>query len=125
MTGVTIKRSFRKSRRSSPRLAKTVENEEAMRPVSKLARMLALAHHIERSVDSGNHQSNAEVARTLGLTRARITQVMNLLLLAPEFQARILSGQLKATERSLRGVVREPSWETQLAGLAAREKANE
>ena len=74
---------------------------------------LALAHHVERLVEAGELAGYAEAARALGLTRARLTQVMNLLLLAPEIQEAILLGDMRATERSLRRVVREPVWAQQ------------
>ena len=77
--------------------------------------MLALAHYIERQIDEGAISDYAAAARALGLTRARITQVMNLLLLAPEIQGRILRRELALTERALRRVVGEPEWEGQLA----------
>jgi hypothetical protein len=79
---------------------------------SRTARMLALAHHIDRLVEDGTIPDYAAAARTLGLTRARLTQVMNLLLLAPEIQERVLTGELW-TERSLRDVVAEAEWEGQ------------
>ena len=46
--------------------------------------------------------------------RARLTQLLNLLLLAPEIQERVLRNQI-ATERRLRVVVGEANWEDQLA----------
>lgn len=75
--------------------------------------VLALAHHIERQIDHGVIPDYATAAAALGVTRARITQVMNLLLLAPEIQARIAVGELILTERGLRAVVREPNWAEQ------------
>ncbi len=82
------------------------------RPV-RAARMLALAHHIERLVEAGELADYAAAARALGLTRARLTQVMSLLLLAPEIQERLLVGDLVVTERSLRAVLRVPEWAEQ------------
>ena len=87
---------------------------EAKAP-SRVARMLALAHHVERLIEAGELSGHAEAARCLGLTRARLTQVMNLLLLAPKIQERILIGGLRASERSLRAHVKEPAWERQVA----------
>ena len=84
------------------------------RPVSRVARMLALAHHIERQVEAGEIGSYADAARALGLTRARVTQLMNLTLLSPEIQGRLLAAELKTTERDLRPVVREPDWKEQV-----------
>lgn len=82
-------------------------------PVSRTSRMLALAHHIERLVDAGELESVAAASRALGLTRARLTQLMNLLLLAPAIQERLLVGDLRLSERALRRVVCEATWTDQ------------
>ena len=76
--------------------------------------MLALAHHVEHLVNDGKLPSYAAAARTLGVTRARLTQIMNLLLIATPIQERILRGELKASERRMRTVVAEPEWTVQL-----------
>ncbi len=49
--------------------------------VSRIARMLALASHIEHLVDQGAIKDYAHAAMLLGITRLRMTQVMNLLTL--------------------------------------------
>jgi hypothetical protein len=55
------------------------------------------------------------------LTRARVTQLTNLLLLAPAIQEEILAlppvttGRDLITERTLRPIVAEPVWERQIA----------
>ena len=77
--------------------------------------MLALAHHVERLVDAEDLESYAAAARALSLTRARMTQVANLLLLAPEVQEQVLMGRVRASERTLRHVLREADWKEQLA----------
>ena len=46
--------------------------------------MLALAHKIQQAIDGGVVRDRAEVARRLGLTRARVTQLLDLALLAPD-----------------------------------------
>ena len=62
----------------------------------------------------------ADAARRLGLTRARMTQMMNLLLLAPAIQEAILAlppvvtGRDPITERQLRRIVAEPDWNKQI-----------
>ena len=76
--------------------------------------MLALAHHIERLIEVGELTDYAEAAQALGLTRARLTQITQLLQLAPEVQEQVLLGTLTWTERRLRQVVREASWHRQL-----------
>ena len=88
--------------------------------ISRVARLLALAHRIDRMVRDGEIADYAEAARRLGLTRARVTQITNLLLLAPEIQDAILSlslvtnGRDPITERQLRPVAAEPDWNKQL-----------
>jgi ParB-like chromosome segregation protein Spo0J len=52
--------------------------------------MLALAHKIQQAIDRGAVHNRAEVARRLGLTRARVTQLLDLTLLASDIQERIL-----------------------------------
>ena len=87
------------------------------RPACRAARMLALAHHIDRKVEAGEIQNYAVAARLLGISRARMAQVMALLNLAPAIQEALLLGRLKASERDLRGVVREAAWEGQEISL--------
>ncbi len=55
-----------------------------------MARQLALAHALQRRVDAGEFADHASMARALGFTRARISQMMDLLLLAPVVQEEIL-----------------------------------
>ena len=56
----------------------------------RLTRLLALAIKCEGLVRSGAVPDYAELARRGWVTRARITQIMNLLLLAPDIQEAIL-----------------------------------
>jgi len=87
--------------------------------VPRIARLLALAHHIQELVDTGQVRDLAEVARRGHISRARMTQIMNLLLLAPDIQEKILflpettQGSDSLTERHLRQVLGELSFENQ------------
>jgi hypothetical protein len=66
-------------------------------------RLMALAIHFDRLIRDGKVKDYAEVARLGGVTRARVTQVMNLLSLAPAVQEALLSGDIgDETERTLR-----------------------
>ncbi len=78
----------------------------------RIARLLALAHRLEREVREGKTDL-AGIARRYGLTRARVTQLLNLTLLAPEVQAEVVTR--KVTERALRSLSSQPSWRDQLA----------
>ncbi len=80
------------------------------RPVSRAARMLALAHYVERLVEQGTVASYADAARQLGVSRARLTQIMNLLSLSSRVQEGLLLGDLHLSERRIRAVVRA-EWE--------------
>lgn len=53
--------------------------------------MLALAWKIQRAIDRGQVKDRAEVARRLVMTRARVTQLLDLTLLAPEVQEHMLA----------------------------------
>ena len=89
--------------------------------VPRVARMLALAHRIDGMIRNGELRDLADAARAIGVTRARMTQIMNLLLLAPEIQEAILSlplvtnGRDPVSERQLRRIVAEPDWTEQRA----------
>ena len=77
--------------------------------------MLALAHRIDRMVRDGEFKDLADAARAIGVTRARMTQIVNLTLLAPEIQEGILEmtvrvGKDLVSERLLRRIVAEPLW---------------
>jgi hypothetical protein len=87
--------------------------------------MLALAHHIQNAIDRGVVADRAAVARKLGFTRARITQLLDLLLLAPDIQAHVLEleavdGVEPMSERALRAVAHAGSWVEQSALLRAQ-----
>lgn len=118
MSGATLRCSFPISRkRNEAALAAQLASNPAACPKSKVAQMLALAHYIEQAIDNDMITSSADAARALGMTRARMTQVMNLLLLAPVIQAKILSGTIKVSEHRLRPVICEPAWNAQVTTL--------
>ncbi len=58
--------------------------------VPRVARLMALAIHFEELVQSGDVADYATLARLGHVTRARISQIMNLLTLAPDIQEGIL-----------------------------------
>ena len=63
---------------------------EPIRYPARIAITLALAHKLQQAIDEGCIEDRAEVARMLGVTRARVTQIMNLLLLPVAEQERVL-----------------------------------
>ncbi len=105
--------------KASEQDGKTESSTRNSPTASPVARRLALAHHIERLVDQGVLRDYAHGARVLGVTRARMTQLMDLLMLAPEVQERVLVGDFDGGERRLRSLVAEP-WATQARRVRAR-----
>jgi hypothetical protein len=66
----------------------------------------------------------ADIARREGVSRARVTQVLMLLRLAPEIQERILgmpkkTGPSRISERRLRPIAHMGDWEHQLTAFNA------
>jgi|GEM_PF-870728 len=93
----------------------------ARRP-ARVAVMLALARQIQRAIDRGKLADQAEAARRLGLTRARVTQPLDLTLLAPEIQEQLLGLEFldaarTPSERTYRGIDRSHPWPQQRAGF--------
>ena len=122
MTTVTIEREVhfqaqargRKGLRTGPTPAVAV----APGRVPRVARLMALAIKFQDMVDRGVVRDYADLARLGYVSRARITQVMNLLNLAPDMQQEILgpvahpSGRL-FRERNIRTVVAQVHWGAQ------------
>ena len=85
---------------------------------ARVALQLALAHEVQRASDMGELKDQAEAARRLGLTRARVTQLLDLTLLAPDIQEQALfsereAGMASRSERSLRVAAAAEQWNEQ------------
>ncbi len=122
VSGTLVRKPVRGARR--PAVA-VVEKAEPVRRPAKVARMLALAHHLQDAIDRGVVADRAAVAAKLGLTRARVTQLLDLLLLAPDLQAAVLSmeavdGVEPMAERTLRTIAHGGCWAEQRAARAPR-----
>jgi hypothetical protein len=61
----------------------------------------------------GEVKSMAELARLGRVSRARITQVMDLTMLAPEIQEEVLFGQVDRPLREFLPVLRQVAWAEQ------------
>ncbi len=83
------------------------------------ARLWALAIRLDQLIRSGQVTDQAELARLGHVTRARLTQIMNLLALAPDLQEQILflaateRGRDAITEKQLRPIAATSSWKKQ------------
>ncbi len=87
---------------------------------ARVAVTLAMAHKIRQGILAGEIKDQADAARSLALTRARLSQILDLTNLAPDLQEEILfleatGGREPLRERSLRGAVRIMAWGRQRA----------
>ena len=89
--------------------------------VPRVSRLMALAIEFERLVATGVVRDQTALAELGHVTRARVTQIMNLLHLAPDIQEAILylprvtEGDDPLAERNLRPVAAEMQWHKQRA----------
>lgn len=114
----TIRAKFRPSRALVASVkAQAKEPSAAPRRTKgdRLARSLALAHHIERLIEAGEVASYGEVGRLLGLSQPRISQIMGILFLAPEVQEEVLLDGTGMRVRDLPRAGAEASWQDQLS----------
>jgi hypothetical protein len=89
--------------------------------VPRVARLLALAHKFDGLLRQGTVANGAALARLGHVSRARITQVMNLLHLAPDIQEEILlltptlRGRDPIRLRQLQPIAQTLDWQQQRA----------
>jgi len=85
--------------------------------IPRVTRLMALAIKFQDMVDRGDVRDYADLARLGYVTRARITQIMNLLNLAPDIQEELLATNPvmspAASERKIRQVVSAVDWHEQ------------
>jgi len=93
-TGLVITKQvhFRRGPRGRKALAEGVPvRVPDLGSVPRIARLMALAIHMEDLVRRGEVADYTELARLAYVTRARMTQIMSLLHLAPDIQEEILN----------------------------------
>lgn len=87
--------------------------------VPRVARFMALAIRFDGLIHSGVVNDYADLARLGHVTRARVTQIMNLLMLAPDIQEAILflprveRGRDPIHIRQLQPIALVPDWTKQ------------
>ncbi len=85
----------------------------------RVTKLMALAIRLDQLIRDGHVTDQAELARLSHVSRARLTQIMNLLQLAPDIQEAVLnlprteSGRDAVTERDLRPIAGMVSWSKQ------------
>ena len=93
----------------------TSDSEAAGRSIPRIARLMALAIRFEGLLRDNTIRDCAELARLGRVTRARMTQIMKLLHLAPDIQEQILflPPMKGLNERNLRCIVSRIDWDEQ------------
>ena len=87
--------------------------------VPRISRLMALAIRFDGMLKRGMVRDYADLARLGLVSKPRVTQIMNLLLLAPDiqeellFMPRIASGKDPITERHVRPITKMLEWRKQ------------
>ena len=119
---ITIERKvhFGQGRRTRKELREgQAEPSVADSRVPRVTKIMALAIRFDQLIRDGEVADQAELARVGHVSRARLTQIMNLLCLAPDLQEEILflppteRGRDAVTEGDLRPIAGTPSWNRQ------------
>ena len=106
--------------KSGKRTAKTIveagtqlDQPKSVR-LPRITKMMALAIRLDHLIKSGQVTDQAELARVGHVSRARLTQIMNLLYLAPDIQEELLylsdSKKHVYLERLVRIIAGNVSW---------------
>jgi hypothetical protein len=93
-----------------------------------IVQLLAQAEEFQRLLDSGEAASRADPARRLTMSRGRVTQILDLLLLEPQLLSLLRhppagTPSAQISERNLRRIVRDLSGQRRLARRLVQTKA--
>jgi hypothetical protein len=93
--------------------------------IPRITRLMALAIKFQDMIDRGEVKDYADLARLGFVSRARVTQIMNLLNLAPQIQEALLfpngssDDWAQISEHALRAVTRAVVWQDQVRAFEA------
>ncbi len=117
---ITKEVHFRSMKRGRKVIQEGVKaNPPALGGVPRISRVMALAIHMADLHRQGEVADYAELARLQLVTRARMTQIMSLVLLAPDIQEEILylprsdGGRAPVGEKMVRPIAAVPDWRKQ------------
>ena len=110
-----------KSGRKSKKLIRNNVDSLPLQPgrLPRITKMMALAIRLDHLIKSEQVTDQAELARLGHVSRARLTQIMNLLYLAPDIQEEILflscvsSSRQELIERDVRSIGVTTDWANQ------------
>ena len=114
---VTSKVHFTKQRAGRKRIQAGAAPTSTSERVPHVARLMALAIHLDQLLREGKVKDYAEIARLGHVSRARVTQIMNLLNLAPDIQEAVLCDARESNadlaERDVRPIAAAACWRDQ------------
>ena len=124
MKSITFEADIHFQRRGSGarRVMKAGSGPDTDAPVGRLpriTRLMALAIRFDWLIQNGEVTDYAELARLGHVSRARVTQIMNLLMLAPDIQEeilhlpRVVGGRDMIHLRQLQPIALVPDWRKQ------------
>jgi hypothetical protein len=121
MSRLAIKRPFKveQTQRGQKRIRDPIPKRDVAPRLPRVAKLMALAIRFEGLIRGGVVADYAELARLGHVSRARITQIGNLLNLAPDIQEALLflpvvkCGKDPISERDLRPVAATADWKKQ------------
>lgn len=120
MTTVTKQIHFAiKGHRKVAKRGAAPEPSEPAGRTPRVSKLMALAIRFDQLIRDGKVTDQSELARLAHVTQPRMTQIMNLLHLAPDIQEEILNlpalyeGRDSTTERDLRPITRLANWNKQ------------
>ncbi|AQT67963.1 hypothetical protein STSP2_01115 [Anaerohalosphaera lusitana] len=116
---ITRKLHFECGRRTKKKIAVGEKPKRPKARTPRVSKLMALAIYFDKMLNDGHIKSMAEIARRGFVTRARMTQIMNLLLLAPDIQEEILclpettEGLDPVSTKEAVSLASEPDWHKQ------------
>jgi hypothetical protein len=125
MITVTTKVHFRTGKAGRKRLTDKPKPAVPEGRVPRVSKLMALAIRFDGLLRDGTVADLSELARLARVTQPRMTQIMNLLHLAPDIQEELLflspvtDGRDPITERALRVICTEGDWPAQRSLWAA------
>ena len=128
MSGLTVTKKvhFQRGKRSRKAIREGESKQVPAGRVPRVAKLMALAIRFDQLIRDGEVADQAEIARLGRVSRARVTQILNLLSLAPNIQEAILflprveSGRDLVSERDLRPMAAVANWREQRRMWRAR-----
>ena len=120
MLTATHKLEFKSGKRTAKTIVEAGTQPDQPTPgrLPRITKIMALAIRLDHLIKSGQVTDQAELARVGHVTRARLTQIMTMLQLAPDIQEHLLflpnsSLITGVNERQIRSIAQHQDWCTQ------------